>query len=103
MMCLGYKTTIFNTVEVYSGIFLSLTCATWETYQAITMVVCLSKYLNQKTKGSKSKRQFKQLQWLVALDLCMYWSFGTAFIIGPIKGSVFIRDCKECNVSVACS
>lgn len=27
----------------------------------------------------------------------------TTFIIGPIKGSVFIRDCKDCKVSVACS
>ena len=27
----------------------------------------------------------------------------TTFFIGPIKGSVFFRDCTNCTISVACS
>jgi len=26
----------------------------------------------------------------------------TTFIIGPVKGSVFFRDCTDCVISVAC-
>ena len=28
---------------------------------------------------------------------------GTIFNIGPIKGSIFFRDCSNCTISVACS
>ena len=27
----------------------------------------------------------------------------TTFVIGPVKGSIFVRDCTDCKVSVACS
>ena len=27
----------------------------------------------------------------------------TTFFIGPVKGSIFLRDCDNCAVSVACS
>ena len=26
----------------------------------------------------------------------------TTFVIGPVKGSIFVRDCSNCRVSVAC-
>lgn len=29
--------------------------------------------------------------------------YNTTFYIGPIKGSIFFRDCDDCNISVACS
>ena len=25
------------------------------------------------------------------------------FFVGPVKGSIFFRDCKNCNISVACN
>ena len=33
------------------------------------------------------------------VDRCV----NTTFVIGPVKGSIFIRDCSECKISVACS
>ena len=35
----------------------------------------------------------------IQLDKCT----NCKFFIGPIKGSIFIRDCKDCEFSVACS
>jgi protein XRP2 len=35
----------------------------------------------------------------VQVDRCK----NTSFIFGPIKASIFIRDCEKCNVTVSCS
>ena len=35
----------------------------------------------------------------IQIDKCT----NTKFFIGPIKGSIFVRDCKDCEISVACS
>ena len=35
----------------------------------------------------------------IQLDKCT----DTTFYIGPIKGSIFMRDCKDCTITVACS
>ena len=29
--------------------------------------------------------------------------YNTTFFIGPIKGSIFFRDCENCKITVACS
>ena len=34
----------------------------------------------------------------IQIDRCQ----GCTFFLGPIKSSLFIRDCKNCNVHVAC-
>jgi len=36
---------------------------------------------------------------LVTIDKCT----NTKFYIGPVKGSIFVRDCTDCEISVACS
>ena len=35
----------------------------------------------------------------IQLDKCT----NCKFFIGPIKGSIFMRDCKDCEISVACN
>lgn len=34
----------------------------------------------------------------ITVDRCV----GTKFFIGPVKGSIFFRDCKDCEITVAC-
>ena len=36
---------------------------------------------------------------VITIDKCT----NTKFFIGPVKGSIFIRDCTDCEISVACS
>jgi len=36
---------------------------------------------------------------VITIDRCT----NTKFFIGPVKGSIFIRDCTDCEISVACS
>ena len=35
----------------------------------------------------------------ITIDRCK----NTKFFIGPIKGSIFIRDCENCEFTVSCS
>ena len=35
----------------------------------------------------------------IMVDRCK----NTTFYIGPVKGSIFVRDCTNCRVTVACS
>ena len=39
-----------------------------------------------------------ELFYQVTVDKCK----NCTFVIGPIKGSIFLRDCENCTVHVAC-